>query len=95
MGTRYGASNSGQSRKAVEKTGPWNPWKTTNRFSTAPTGLWKSRGSIGIPTFPPLPQLVPYLRTKPGSPLRRAEGGQPEKSTKPDRSRVNKSGQID
>ncbi len=47
-----------QSRGAVEKAGPWKPWKTTNRFPTAPTVPWKSRRSGGIPTFPPLRRRV-------------------------------------
>ena len=84
-----------QSRRAVEKAGPWKPWKTKNRFPTAPTVPWKSRRSGGIPTFPPLRRRVLCLRKKHGNPLRQAEGEQQAKSPKPDRSRVNKTGQID
>jgi hypothetical protein len=48
-------------RRAVEKAGPWRPWKTTNRFPTVPTAPWKSRNTSGIPTFP---------RSHYGSPLK-------------------------
>ena len=36
--------------QAVEKAGPWKPWKTTNRFPTAPTVPWESRKTGGLPT---------------------------------------------
>ena len=45
-------------RRAVEKAGPWRPWKTTNRFPTVSTAPWKSRNPGGIPTFPPLRLLL-------------------------------------
>src|SRR3954452_16899986 len=81
--------------EAVEKTGPWKPWKTTSRFPTAPTVPWKSRKVGGIPTFPPLRPRLVCLKRKHADPLRQAEGERQDKSVEPDRSRVNKSGQID
>src|SRR5947209_3109082 len=82
-------------RKAVETTGPWQPWKTTSRFPTAPTAPWKSRNSSEIPTFPPLRRRGWWLNKKHANPLRQAEGEPKARLTKPDRSRVNKTGQID
>jgi len=81
--------------QAVEKTGPWKRWKTINRFPTAPTVPWKSRKAGGIPTFPPLRRRLYRLKRKHANPLRQAEGERQGKSAEPDRSRVNKSGQID
>jgi hypothetical protein len=83
-------------RRAVEKPGPWTPWKTKNRFPTVPTVPWKSRS--GIPTFPP-PRRFSFPSTRGRN---RAEnpdppvlGAQRVKSSKPDRSCVNQTGQID
>src|SRR5688572_20973487 len=82
------------SRRAVEKAGPWRPWKTTNRFPTVPTVPWKSRNSGGIPTFPPLRRFLFYEK-RPANPLRPAEEARRARQAKADRSRVNKTEQID
>src|SRR5688572_22510312 len=95
-GIRSGGIDASQIQKAVEKAGPWKSRKTTNRFPASPTAPWKSRRGSAIPTFPPLRRLLLFYPTKRhASPLRQAEGGQQGKSIKPDRSRVNESGQID
>ena len=66
-------------RRAVEKTGPWRPWKTKNRSPTVPTAPWKARNRGGIPTFPPLRRFLLPFKQRPeqgaASPLRRAEEG--------------------
>src|SRR5262249_49906259 len=82
-------------RRAVEKPGWWKLWKTNPRFSTVPTAPWKSRKSGGIPTFPQLRRRLPISHPKQENPLRQAEGEQQGRSGEPDRSRVNKSGQIE
>src|SRR5258708_4230175 len=61
-------------RRAVEKAGPWKPWKTKSRFSTVPTVPWKSLG--GISTFPPLLRfLFLFQEQKQKSPRRQADAG--------------------
>jgi transposase len=59
--------------KAVEKTGPWKPWKTKPRFPSAPTAPWKTRRVFHFPTA---------LRRLALLPLNQRLGGLPE--TKPD-----------
>src|SRR5206468_2374685 len=81
-------------RRAVEKAGPWKPWKTKSRFPTVSTAPWKSLG--GIPTFPPLRRfLFPFHEQKQESPRPQADAGPQGLLAKPDRSRVNQTGQID
>src|SRR5215831_3689453 len=81
--------------RAVEKPGWWKLWKTNPRFPTVPTAPWKSRKSGGIPTFPQLRRRLPISHPKQENPLRQAEGEQQGRSGEPDRSRVNKTGQIE
>jgi hypothetical protein len=79
-------------RRAVEKTGPWKPGKTKPRFPTVPTAPWIRGG----PTFPPPRRfLFPYQRRNPENPRRPADAELKRQSAKPDRSRVNQTGQID
>lgn len=54
---KAGRSKNQQSRRAMEKAGPWGRWKTRNRFSTTSTARWKSRRRI--PTFPLPRRLAP------------------------------------
>jgi hypothetical protein len=83
-------------RRDVEKTGPWKPWTTTNRFPTVPTVPWKTRQTREFPTFPrPLPLGLPPCKPKTATPLRQDEGVRRTEQPKTDRSDVNKSGQID
>src|ERR1700692_1684640 len=56
-------SGPGRNPRAVEKPGPWKPWKTKRRFSTVPTAPWKSL-KTGIPTFPPLRLRFPSCEPK-------------------------------
>src|ERR1019366_1205228 len=81
-------------RRAVEKPGPWKPWKTKPRFPTVPTVLWKSP-KPGISTFPPLRRLFPYSQPESENLPRPVVEAQRDEKTKPDRSRVNQTGQID
>jgi hypothetical protein len=60
--------------KAVEKTVPWRPWKTTKRFPTVPTAPWKSRRA-GIPTFPPLQPRRTSYEKRPANLHRQADEG--------------------
>src|SRR3981081_1309714 len=83
-----------KTRRAVEKAARWSPWKPRTRFPTVPTAPWKSRRA-GIPTFPPLRRRVPFYQIKSENPLRQAEEGSGAWQAKPDRSRVNQTGQID
>src|SRR5579862_3405569 len=81
-------------RRAVEKAGPWKRWKTKGRFPTVSTAPWKSLG--GISTFPPLLRFLFLLsQQKQESPRRPAGAGPQGRLAKPDRSRVNQTGQID
>jgi hypothetical protein len=84
-----------KARTSRGKAGPWKPWKTTNRFPTAPTVPWKSRKTGGIPTFPPLRRPLHLLNGKHANPFGKPKGNGRTNQLKPDRSRVNKSGQID
>src|ERR1700740_1332601 len=89
-------SQSGSHRpRAVEKTGPWKRWKTNPRFSTVPTAPWKTRKPSEFPTFPPLRRRFLSFELKPENLLRPAEEVQRDEKTKPDRSRVNKTGHLD
>src|SRR5215212_8642090 len=78
-------------KSAVEKAGAWKPAKTKSRFSPAPTLPWKSRKIREIPTFPPRRLLYVWENQKP----RRRPKGRVALFHKADRSRVNKTGQID
>ena len=83
-GDREGAPNHAHPspRRAVEKAGPWKPWKTTNRFPTVPTVPWKTRPPRGIPTFPPpRPLGPPPYEPKTANPLRQAEGARRTEQT--------------
>src|SRR5262245_131540 len=73
MASRWEAA-AGRGRRAVEKPVQWKPWKTKNRFSTVPTGPWKSRNSSGISTFPQLRRRLLIRNLKDENPLRPAEG---------------------
>src|SRR5271163_4470014 len=92
---RMWSAASRHNRRAVEKAGPWERGKTKSRFSPVSTAPWKSLG--GIPTFPPLRRrfLFPFPERKQESPRRQADAGSQGLLAKADRSRVNKTGQID
>src|SRR6266566_370330 len=78
-------------KSAVEKAGAWKPAKTKSRFPPAPTLPWKSRKLREIPTFPPRRLRFVWENRKP----RRRPKGRVALLHKADRSRVNKTGQID
>src|ERR1700704_6386342 len=80
-----------KTKSAVEKAGAWKPAKTKSRFPPAPTVPWKSRKLREIPTFPPRRLLHLWQNRKP----RRRPKGRVALFHKADRSRVNKTGQID
>src|SRR6202521_1550648 len=85
--------------RALEKTGAWKPAKTKSRFPPAPTLPWKSRTNREIPTFPPRRLLALSYprgkqRPKPKPPKRRP-CGRIALFHKADRSRNNKTGQLD
>src|ERR1043165_4039204 len=86
-------------KSAVEKAGAWEPSKTTNRFPPAPTLPWKSRGKREIPTFPPRRLrllLCPKEKQRQNpKPRRRRPDGRVALFHKADRSRINKTGQLD
>src|SRR5689334_22612295 len=86
-------------KSAVEKAGAWKPSKTTNRFPPAPTLLWKSRRKREIPTFPPRRLrllLCPKEKQRQNpKPRRRRPDGRVALFHKADRSRINKTGQLD
>src|SRR4029453_10080838 len=78
--------------KAVEKPGPWKPWKTKKRFPTVPTAL---RNPIaGFPLSHRLGDDYP-CSTEPKTPIRKPPRGLRANCMKPDRSCVNKTGQVD
>src|SRR5258708_39942675 len=84
---------------AVEKAGAWKPAKTKSRFPPAPTLPWKSRPNREIPTFPPRRLRLLFCpkgkqRPKP-KPKRRRPKGRIALFHKADRSRINKTGQLD
>src|ERR1043165_6546741 len=86
-------------KSAVEKAGAWKPSKTTNRFPPAPTLPWKSRRKREIPTFPPRRLrllLCPKEKQRQNpKPRRRRPDGRVALFHKADRSRINKTGQLD
>src|ERR1051325_4920105 len=86
-------------KSAVEKAGAWEPSKTTNRFPPAPTLPWKSRRKREIPTFPPRRLrllLCPKEKQRQNpKPRRRRPDGRVALFHKADRSRINKTGQLD
>src|ERR1700680_2940796 len=86
-------------KSAVEKAGAWKPAKTNSRFPPAPTLPWKSRTNREIPTFPPRRLRLLFYpkekqRPKPKPKKRRPEG-RIALFHKADRSRINKTGQLD
>src|SRR4029078_12513629 len=85
MGARW--TRVAKTQSAVEKAGAWKPAKTKSRFPPAPTLPCKSRQRREIPTFPPRRVLYVSQNQKP----RRLTPPKP----KPDRSCVNKTGQLD
>src|ERR1041384_2196788 len=91
------AGRGGKSR--VEKAGVWKPVKTKSRFPPAPTLPWKSRRRREIPTFPPRRRRLlfsqPKQKPKPKPTPRRRPNGRDALFHKADRSRINKSGQVD
>src|SRR5882757_3050089 len=84
---------------AVEKAGAWKTVKTKSRFPPSPTLPWKSRRRREIPTFPPRRQRRlssgRKRRQRPNQNPRRRPNGCIALFHKADRSRVNKSGQLD
>src|SRR5678810_306656 len=85
MGARW--TRVAKTQSAVEKAGAWKPAKTKSRFPPAPTLPWKSRQRREIVTFPKRRVLFESQNQKP-------RGLTPPKP-KPDRSCVNKTGQLD
>src|SRR6476620_4208063 len=86
-------------KSVVEKAGAWKPAKTKSRFPPAPTLPWKSRPNREIPTFPPCRLRLLFCpkgkqRPKP-KPKRRRPKGRIALFHKADRSRINKTGQLD
>src|SRR5579862_7183470 len=86
-------------KSAVEKAGAWKPAKTTNRFPPAPTLPWKSRRKRETPTFPPRRLRLlfcPKEKQRPNpKPRRRRPDGRVALFHKADRSRINRTGQVD
>src|SRR6266567_9002221 len=85
-------------KSAVEKAGAWKPTKTKSRFPPAPTLPWKSRTNREISTFPPRRLrllLCPKGKQRPQPNPRRRPRGRIALFHKADRSRVNKTGQVD
>src|ERR1051325_10692708 len=100
--TATGTNSAGQLHKsAVEKAGAWKPAKTKSRFPPAPTLPWKSRRRREIPTFPPRRRRLLFSQPKqkpnpnPNPNPRRRPNGRDALFHKADRSRINKSGQVD
>src|SRR5882724_9695526 len=91
----------------MEKAGAWKPAKTKkSRFPPAPTLPWKSRRRREIPTFPPRRRVRLWTRRKrpkqrqrpnrnPNRNPRRRPKGRVALFHKADRSRINRTGQLD
>src|SRR5882672_5285290 len=87
-----------KTKSAVEKAGAWKPTKTKSRFPPAPTLPWKSRTNREISTFPSRRLrllLCPKGKQRPQPNPRRRPRGRIALFHKADRSRVNKTGQVD
>src|ERR1700730_10250541 len=89
-------------RSAVEKAGALKPAKTKSRFPPAPTLPWKSSTKREIPTFPPRRRVRlwtrrkrPKQRQRPNRNPRQRPKGRVALFHKADRSRINKTGQLD